>query len=439
MILRIGRRSSLVALEAALVVGCVGCGQHGGGSSTASGSQGTKAASAATAPTTASTTSGAVAALPAATGPDTLAFFSNFGPIEPVFGQLSVNPATGQLAYVGSSSLILDGSPNDIGPNALTMDPGGHFLVMLVGNSPGTAALVSYSLDPVPGFMVEVGCEALPASATLPQYLFFTAPDAIVAGASDGSIYSFAFVPSTGSVVLTSSIATPIPAGALFNQLSLAVAGSFVYETWIDLNQGTPTAGGGTFSGPSSPSNIFVASLGSGGVLTAGATIACPSWTVAITHPSQRFFYLADVNGMTACTPDPATGAPVRGATLSSLADRTITFTPSGAFGYSLLRSTSSAPDTLSSFSVDPTTGALAALATQALAGPTTSVSVDRLGRFLYVSTDATTGASAAPVAMPQTTEIQAYAIDFMGGITPSGAPLMLTLPSVVSVAATAP
>src|SRR5581483_434242 len=244
------------------------CGACQSGSGSSGGAPGTKAASTAPATsgaTTAPGTSGSVANLPAVSGPDRYVYVGSTGPllVDPAT-LLSIDPRTGALAAVGTDAMI-------DGPNALTVDPGRHFIVGLFGNAPGTGAAAAFKIDHSGPWSVEVGDAPTQGTGVLPWMLAFSAPDRFVAIDYNGDIGSFDFIPQTGSVGLAGQVSTPVTTPVYYCPISFAVAGSFVYHTWLDLSQGMPIPGGFQTT-PATPSHLFVARIEPNGQLTAGAS-----------------------------------------------------------------------------------------------------------------------------------------------------------------------
>ncbi len=398
-------------------------------------------------PGTASTHARASSA-PAPAG-DRFAFFSNFAPeansaftlsgpgtsglSASILGELALDATTGEpreIGSVGSANVLAAAATS---PNALAVSPDGTELAIVQGNGPGTAQLLTFSIDATNGSLAAKG-PALPiSSGVLPQTVAFANGGSIVVGDAGGSIACCGASVSTLPAPPTTGDCYPI---------SVAVVGSFVYQSYWDSAAATQVGNGVSVLGSMSPCNISIASLGAGGTIGVSAPIEAEAiTTVVFGAPSGKFVFLTDANGITVATPDPVTGSLTRGALVPFAADARLALDPTGTLAFAWAAAPSSgSPATIASFAIDAATGALTR-------GPGlgTPVSVlgfafDRQGRFAYVTSD-TTNYAAAPGGQPTSFEstIQAYAIGAQGALTPSGAPLTLAEATSVALAATAP
>jgi len=369
------------------------------------------------------------------------AFFAgSFGPSPstPIiaFGELAIDPTTGEVSLVASAAtnaVIAELGPL-VPPDVLAVSPAGDALAIGDGLGLGTGTLLSFSIDPTTGAVAQTQPPAiLPGTAAAPWAVRFAGNDTVVVSDRNGMLSCY------GSSV--SSLQTPVAQN--FLPISVAVVGSFVYESFFDVALPVSPVGGVSVIGSTTPSNVFIATIGPGGQLTAGPVIAETLETGVYAAPSGKFVYLEDMNGVTVCTPDPKTGALTPGAHLALGQNVALAFTPSGDFAYAIVYApvvpTASAEITV--LSVNPTTGDLTPGATLTIPDFLAFV-VDCEGKFAYVTTDTTSYASYTATGVYPTSfdsTFQAYAIDAQGGLTASGNPLTLTAPSGLLLAETIP
>src|SRR4029077_128335 len=145
------------------------------------------------------------------------------------------------------------------------------------------------------------------------------------------------------------------------------------------------------------PGSISIYRINADGGLTSTGTIAgaAVGTTSVALHPSAKFAYVANArfsNTISTYTIDATTGALTSTGTIAGSIEGTTSLAvhPSGKFAYStngaLLPGIPGSSNTISMYTIDATTGALTSTGTMAAGTLPKSVAIDPSGKFAYVA-----------------------------------------------------
>lgn len=377
----------------------------------------------------------------------------------------------GQYAYVANSTgeigaftidasgvLVANGSTLSVAgttPQALAVDSSGQWLYMLSKTTPGSISVFQIQSD---GTLSQINCGSTQNCATgdLPTSIAIdtTGQFVSVTNGGDDTLSLFSINQTSGQLTALRGLASRYAPSALAyysDTAAATVTPRFAYVAHESSNNisafsinassgalsavGTPIATGSIPSSvAASPSGRFVYVANSGqysvsaytansasGALTeiTGSPFTTQSGPQSVAvDPSGRFLYVANrssINGSTAFTINASTGAltEMAGSPFATgNGPYAITVDPTGRFAYVANQTSGSVTDTISAYTIDPTTGALSELASSpytTLKAPS-ALAVDPTGRFLYAANAALSGGAY---------HVSAYAIDSTtGGLT---------------------
>ena len=292
----------------------------------------------------------------------------------------TIDPRTGALTPIAGSPF-----PAGSAPVSVAVDPSGKFAYVANFNSSTVSAYTidprTGALTPIAGSPFPVGSESLfagsePLSVAVDPSGRFT-----YVTNSTGGVSGFMIDSSTGA--LTAIAGSPFPSGLFPASVAVDPSGKFAYVA-------------DQFS---APNNISAYAIDpSTGVLSPVAGSPFPAQpgfpepvSVAVV-PSGRFAYVVNTGSFTvsAFTIEPSTGAltavagsPVR----TGFVPAAVAVHPSGKFAYV---ANEGSGDDVSAYTIDPRTGALTAIAGSPFPAPADSipisVAVDPSGKFAYVA-----------------------------------------------------
>ena len=325
----------------------------------------------------------------------------------------TVNPTTGALTTIGSVAAGFH-------PESIAIDPGGRFAYVA---NPTLSTVQAYGINATTGVLTTAGTAVAtgtePRSVTVnPTGTFLYVPNE-----TTGNVSIFSINATTG--LLTPAGSTPVVPGSgprrlVFNAsgnralltnagtsaLALysadAATGGLTFVTSMATGGVTPDAlaidptGRVVYAANSGSNEVTRAAVdASGSTLTLAGTIRTrggPSSLALVSAASAvsyvpRFAYVGNYNGDTVTTfsLNPTTGAPTKVGTDTATGNGplSVAVDPRSRFAYVV----NQAGDTVSTFSLDPTTGAPIKVGTDTATGDEPySVAIDPTGRFAYVS-----------------------------------------------------
>jgi 6-phosphogluconolactonase len=300
-----------------------------------------------------------------------------------VISAYSINSTTGALTQIA-------GSPFSVGAFSQTprmaVDPSGKFLY-----SGGLAGVFAFTIDPVTGALAPVA--GSPFAADGPQAITVDAKGKFVFAANTGSSTISAFAINATSGALTPVPGSPFATGLSAVSISANPSSTFAYVATTGTSQFPifayaidPTTGALTpLAG--SPFNT-------GNLLPSSVTV----------DPSGAFLYQATTGGIIqAFTIAPGTGSlSSSGSTFvrSTVSNATQLAISSGSapvtFAPQFVFVANSGSNNVSAYTINPTSGALAAVSGSPFAAGTNpmSVSTDFPGRFAYVANNGSNNVS---------------------------------------------
>jgi YVTN family beta-propeller protein len=269
----------------------------------------------------------------------------------------ALNPSTGVLSSLGTTAAGTQ-------PSALSIDPSGRFVYVV---NLGSNDVSAFTLNASTGALTTVGPTVSaglgPSSVAVDPSGRFT----YVANA-DGTVSAYTINQSTGALTAAGS---PQPAGTGPSSIAVEPSGRFVYVA----------------NATSNDISAFTINESTGALTSVGPTVAAGKGAASIgVEPTGRFAYAANSvdNTVSAFTIDASTGALTNlGSTVASgTGPSSITVDPSGSFVY-VANSTSA---NVSIYALNASSGALTLLQTMgARTGATSVALVQRATTVRYV------------------------------------------------------
>jgi YD repeat-containing protein len=301
-----------------------------------------------------------------------------------VISAYSINPTSGALTAV-------PGSPFATGPfnqrPKMAVDPSGKFLY-----SGASAGVFAFTIDPLTGALSPIPGSPFAADNT-PQSIAVDAKGKFVYVANNGSSTVSAFAINGTSGALTPVPGSPFATGFLPVSLSLSPSSTFLYVA---------TSGTSPFpiSGYSVDPTTGALTPLAGSPFSTGNNL--PSWISV--DPSGAFLFQAANGLIQTFTIAPGTGAlssigsTFARSTVSLPAQLAISSgTAPVTFAPQFVLVANSGSNNVSAYTINPASGALAAVSASPFAAGTTpmSVSTDLPGRFAYVANNGSNNVSA--------------------------------------------
>lgn len=280
----------------------------------------------------------------------------------------------------------------------------------------GNSSVQAYQADATSGALTLSGASvptgANPGSVAVDPLGKFVYVASIPVLGSNGSINAYAVNPVTGALTLVPS--SPFPAGVNTAWVTVHPAGKFAYAA----NAG-PALGNGSVSAYATDANS--------GALTPvlGSPILAGGQPRSISVDSLgKFAYVANSSGgVSAYTIDATTGA-LTAVPASPFAagpnPNSVVVDPSGRFAFVANRNSGKPSGSVSAFTVNAASGALAPIGTTAIAAGTepVAIAVDPSGKFVYVANGGTGGGGTGG-------SVSAYAVNATSGaLTAVGSPV---------------
>jgi 6-phosphogluconolactonase (cycloisomerase 2 family) len=303
----------------------------------------------------------------------------------------SINPTTGVLTAVPNSPFAL--GTNDSDPAGIAVDQNGHAYVTNVGTSNityfdiATNGALTFQADPSSqgtvgaAIAVNVPNAGAPTACLAPSACLYVAGSSISSSTS-GSVSGFTILSSSGALTTTPN--EPYSAGSPLGGIAIDPTGQFVFTTQTAHDFITAYAVGsdGSLTGangdpistnqPGNPQGVVTSPLGTstGGFLfvtnPAGNTVSVFSYVSANAPPTDPNAFLTLYQSF------PTGGTSPEG----------IAIDPTGKYLYVA----NFQDNNVSSFSIDPQSGALTSIGQPVAAGNgPISLQVDPSGRFVYV------------------------------------------------------
>ncbi|WP_158590472.1 lactonase family protein [Noviherbaspirillum cavernae] len=270
----------------------------------------------------------------------------------------TIDATTGALSLIGT---VFNGTP----PSSIAVDPSGKFVYVANIN---TNSISARTIDPATGALTPIG--SLVTGGTAPRSVTVDPGGKFVYVANQGSSNVSAFSIDAATGALTAAGLFPTGSGPI--SVTVAPSGKFLYTA--NANTNTVSA--------------FTIDTATGGLSAATAIITQAGPSAVAVDPSGKFAYTANTSGTaTSYAINAATGALAvvgfhspGGSPISASVD------PSGKFAYVVNRS----PDSVSAYTIDAATGALAFTGTIGFGAGTGPrfITVDPSGRFAYIANE---------------------------------------------------
>jgi 6-phosphogluconolactonase len=327
------------------------------------------------------------------------------------------NPTPGGGSSNASTFTITTGT---VDPQSIAVDPAGKFAYVASEGCDGAGYVSMYTINPTTGALASIGppVSSLGYSAdsvTVDPFGKF----AYVANLGDGGVAMYTINATTGALA---SIGPPVSSRD-YNADSVTVDpfGKFAYVA----NLGDDETSDGSVA-------MYTIDATTGGLTFIGGISGnCPGLCVplsVVVDPSGKFAYVPNGDGIVPSsvamyTINATTGALTSIGTIAIEGFAgSVTVDPSGKFAYvATPNATFGSAGNVSIYTINATTGALAAIGTIAAGTGPVSAVVDPSGKFAYVANSASN-------------DVSMYTIDATtGGLTPSGT--IATGPSPTSIA----
>ena len=346
----------------------------------------------------------------------------------------SINSGSGTLNAVGSPTPT--GSGLNSNPYSITVSPNGQFAY--VANS-GDGTVSVFSINPNTGALNTVGLPVFSgAGSSSYPYSVAISPNgqfAYVANLNDGTVSTFSINPGTGAL---SVVGLPVSSGSHSfsepNSVTVSPNGQFAYVT--NLNEGTVS----TFS--INPGTGALSLLGAPNPTGIGTGGSAP-YSIAIS-PNGQFAYVANFFEGTVSTfsinPSSGTLSIMGTPTLAGVEPKSVSVSPNGQFLYAV----NFLDGTVSTFSIDPSTGALSAvnLPVSTGSGPSSypySIVVSPNGQFTYVVNQNNRTVSTFSIASGPPTDTMSAFLNLLANFVNKSAALFALKPSSAAVYAPMP
>lgn len=285
----------------------------------------------------------------------------------------TVDSCTGALTPTTPATIATGSAPEDF-----AVDPLGRFVYAanLVSNAADLATISMYTINASTGELAPTTPAAVP-TGFFPQGIGIDPSGKFVytANSDDNSVSMFTVDLSTG--ILTTTTPPSVAAGRIPGSVTVDPSGRFAYVT----NQGDDTVSMYTVN---SATGILAP-------MTPATVQAGGSPFEVTVDPSGKFAYVANAydpnNAVSQYTLDPVSGV-LTPATppfvKAGNSPTSVAVDPSGKFAYVVNRM----DNTVSAFTIDPATGNLSLIATNATGDTPFRVTVDPSGKFAYVGNE---------------------------------------------------
>ena len=295
----------------------------------------------------------------------------------------------------------------------------------------GNSSVQGYQINAASGALNQAGAAvptgANPGSVAVDPLGKFVYVASIPVLGSNGSIYAYTVNPVTGA--LTPVPSSPFPAGVNTAWVTVHPTGKFAYA----VNAGPPLGVGSV--------SAYAIDATTGALAPLGGSVPAAGQPQSISvDPLGKFAYVANSSGgaspggVSAYTIDATTGALTAVPTSPFAAGpnpNSVVVDPSGRFAFIANRNSGKPSGSVSAFTVNAASGALAPIGTTAIAAGTepVAIAVDPLGKFVYVVNGGTGSGGAGG-------SVSAYAVNATSGaLTAVGSPVAAgTNPGSVAV-----
>jgi 6-phosphogluconolactonase len=296
------------------------------------------------------------------------------------------NPAPGGGT---SNSLTFTATTNTMGavdPQSIAVDPVGKFAYVANEGCPGAGGNVSmYTINPTTGALASIGIIAAAAGDVAVSVAVDPAGKFAYVANSGGSISMYTIDATTGALA---SIGPPVPTNDEFtNSVTVDPLGKFAYVA--SSGNAFDCDFGSLLAYTINPTTGALTST-TGGIIGSGVNGTPEFFNAVAVDPSGKFAYATDAVGevgnsssVSMYTINATTGALASIGTIAAGTDPfSVVVDPAGKFAYV----TSLGSNDVSMYTIDATTGALASIGTIAAGTGPVSVVVDPSGKFAYVA-----------------------------------------------------